>query len=80
VEEVDPALRRDGIGLFLLGSAIVVGAAVWWGLPGVVGHAIFIGVASLIGTLCYVAPSAATADGLANTAASPTAMVRSDGS
>jgi S-DNA-T family DNA segregation ATPase FtsK/SpoIIIE len=56
VEEVDPALRRDGIGLFLLGSAIVVGAAVWWGLPGVVGHAIFIGVASLIGTLCYVAP------------------------
>jgi DNA segregation ATPase FtsK/SpoIIIE, S-DNA-T family len=56
VEEVDPALRRDGIGLFLLGSAIVVAAAVWWGLPGVVGHAIFIGVASTIGTLCYLAP------------------------
>ena len=56
MEDVDPALRRDGIGLFLLGSAIVVGAAVWWGLPGVVGHAIFIGVASTIGTLCYLAP------------------------
>jgi S-DNA-T family DNA segregation ATPase FtsK/SpoIIIE len=56
VEEVDPALRRDGIGLFLLGSAIVVGAAVWWGLPGAVGHAIFVGVASTIGTLCYLAP------------------------
>jgi len=56
VEELDPALRRDGIGLFLLGSAIVVGAAVWWGLPGAAGHAIFIGVASTIGTLCYVAP------------------------
>ncbi len=56
VEEVDPALRRDGIGLFLLGSAIVVGAAVWWGLPGTVGHAIFIGVASTIGTLSYAAP------------------------
>jgi len=56
VEEVDPALRRDGIGLFLLGSAIVVGAAMWWGLPGAVGHAIFIGVASTIGTLSYVAP------------------------
>jgi DNA segregation ATPase FtsK/SpoIIIE, S-DNA-T family len=56
VEEVDPALRRDGIGLFLLGSAIVVGAAAWWGLPGAVGDAIFIGVASTIGTLCYVAP------------------------
>ena len=56
VEEVDPALRRDGIGLFLLGSAIVVGAAMWWGLPGAVGHAIFIGVASTIGTLSYAAP------------------------
>jgi S-DNA-T family DNA segregation ATPase FtsK/SpoIIIE len=56
VEDVDPALRRDGIGLFLLGSAIVVGAAAWWGLPGVVGDAIFIGVASTIGTLCYLAP------------------------
>src|SRR6185503_7187953 len=42
VEEVDSAVRRDGIGLFLLGSAIVVGAAVWWGLPGAVGHAIAI--------------------------------------
>ena len=56
VEEVDPALRRDGIGLFLLGSAIIVAAAVWWGLPGAVGHAILIGVASTIGTLSYVAP------------------------
>jgi S-DNA-T family DNA segregation ATPase FtsK/SpoIIIE len=56
VEDVDPAVRRDGIGLFLLGSAIIVAAAVWWGLPGAVGHGIFIGVASTIGTLCYVAP------------------------
>ena len=56
VKDVDPALRRDGIGLFLLGSAIVVGAAVWWGLPGTVGHAIAIGVASTIGTLSYAAP------------------------
>jgi S-DNA-T family DNA segregation ATPase FtsK/SpoIIIE len=56
VKDVDPALRRDGIGLFLLGSAIVVGATVWWGLPGMVGHTIAIGVASTIGTLSYVAP------------------------
>ena len=56
VEEVDPALRRDGMGLFLVGSAIVVGAAVWRGLPGRVGHGIFLGVASTIGTLCYLAP------------------------
>ncbi|HET9780126.1 MAG TPA: DNA translocase FtsK [Propionibacteriaceae bacterium] len=56
VRDVDPVLRRDGIGLFLLGSAIVVGAAVWWGLPGVVGEAVAMGVASTIGTLSYVAP------------------------
>jgi DNA segregation ATPase FtsK/SpoIIIE, S-DNA-T family len=56
VSEVDPALRRDGIGLFLLGSAIVVGAAVWWGLPGAAGPAIATGVASTIGALSYLAP------------------------
>ncbi len=56
VKEVDPALRRDGIGLFLLGSAIVVGAAVWWGLPGAVGPGIATGVASAIGALSYLAP------------------------
>jgi S-DNA-T family DNA segregation ATPase FtsK/SpoIIIE len=56
VEDVDPAVRRDGIGLFLLGSAIIVAAAVWWGLPGAAGHAIFLAVASTIGTLCYIAP------------------------
>ena len=56
VKDLDPALRRDGIGLFLLGSAIVVGAAVWWGLPGMVGHAIAIGVTSTVGTLSYLAP------------------------
>src|SRR4029450_11843480 len=51
VKEVDPALRRDGIGLFLLGSAIVVWAAMWWGLPGAVGQAIATGVANTIGVL-----------------------------
>jgi DNA segregation ATPase FtsK/SpoIIIE, S-DNA-T family len=56
VEDVDPAVRRDGIGLFLLGSAIIVAAAMWWGLPGAVGNAISIGVATTIGTLSYVAP------------------------
>ncbi len=40
----------------MLGSAIVLGAAVWWGLPGMVGHALAIGVASTVGTLSYLAP------------------------
>ena len=54
--DLDPALRRDGIGLFLVGSAIVIAAEFWFGLPGAVGNAIHIGVATLIGTLAYAAP------------------------
>ncbi len=55
-QDVDPALRRDGIGLFLIGCAIIVAAEFWWGLPGSFGNAIHVGVASVIGTLSYVAP------------------------
>ena len=54
--DLDPALRRDGVGLFLVGCAIVIAAEFWFGLPGVVGNAIHIGVATLIGTLAYAAP------------------------
>ncbi len=54
--DLDPALRRDGVGLFLVGSAIVIAAEFWFGLPGVVGNAIHTGVATLIGTLAYAAP------------------------
>jgi S-DNA-T family DNA segregation ATPase FtsK/SpoIIIE len=32
--EIEPEHRRDGLGLFLLGLAVVVAAAVWWQLPG----------------------------------------------
>lgn len=32
--DLDPEHRRDGVGLFLLGLATVVAAAVWWQLPG----------------------------------------------
>ena len=54
--KVDPALRRDGIGMFLIGCAIIVGAEFWWGLPGRVGDAIHVGISNVIGTLSYVAP------------------------
>ncbi len=32
--DLDPAHRRDGVGLFLLGAALVVAGAVWWQPPG----------------------------------------------
>src|SRR5918995_4259646 len=54
--EVDPALQRDGVGLFLLACALVVGGEFWWGLPDPVGDAIRIGLSSVIGTLSYAAP------------------------
>ena len=54
--DIDPALRRDGVGLFLLACALVVAAAFWWGLPDPVGHTIEVGVSGVIGTLSYAAP------------------------
>jgi DNA segregation ATPase FtsK/SpoIIIE, S-DNA-T family len=32
--DLDPEHRRDGVGLFIIGIALVVAAAVWWQLPG----------------------------------------------
>ena len=54
--DIDPALRRDGVGLFLLACALVVAAEFWWGLPDPMGHLIK-AVSSVIGTLSYAAPS-----------------------
>jgi S-DNA-T family DNA segregation ATPase FtsK/SpoIIIE len=54
--DVDPALRRDGLGLFLLACALVVAAEFWWGLPDPVGQMIKVMVSSVIGTLSYAAP------------------------
>ena len=54
--DLDPALRRDGVGLFLIGTAIIIGAEFWFGLPSSVGTAVHLGVSTLIGTLAYAAP------------------------
>jgi len=54
--EMDPALRRDGAGLFLLGVAVVVAAEFWWGLPEPVGRVVHVGVAGVVGTLAYASP------------------------
>jgi len=54
--DLDPALRRDGAGLFCLGVSIVLAAEFWWGLPDPVGGVLNVGVTSVIGTMAYAAP------------------------
>ncbi|HET6653375.1 MAG TPA: DNA translocase FtsK 4TM domain-containing protein [Nocardioides sp.] len=61
--ELEPEHRRDGAGLFLIGLAVVVAAAVWWQLPGGVGdftRTVVNGSVGLVGwfvplLLCFVA-------------------------
>src|SRR3954454_15507828 len=61
--ELDPEHRRDGAGLFLIGAAVVVAAAVWWQLPGGVGdftRTVVNGSVGLLGwfvplLLCFIA-------------------------
>ncbi|EFQ82446.1 FtsK/SpoIIIE family protein [Aeromicrobium marinum DSM 15272] len=38
--DLDPAHRRDGVGLAVLGLGMVVAAATWWQLPGAAGRVI----------------------------------------
>ncbi|GAB3425680.1 DNA translocase FtsK [Flindersiella endophytica] len=54
--ELDPDLRRDGVGLLLLGLAIVAAAARWWGMPGTVGDAVRTALASTVGVVGYLVP------------------------
>jgi len=54
--ELDPEHRRDGAGLFLLGLAVVVAAAVWWQLPGGVGDTTRTVVNGSVGLLGWFVP------------------------
>jgi DNA segregation ATPase FtsK/SpoIIIE, S-DNA-T family len=54
--ELDPALRRDGLGLLLVGGAIVFASAVWWGLNGPVGVVIREVTGGTVGLLSYAVP------------------------
>jgi len=54
--DLDPAHRRDGLGLALTGAAVVVAAAVWWHIPGAVGDGIRTVVAGSVGVVGWAVP------------------------
>ena len=54
--ELNPEHRRDGAGLFLIGLAVVVAAAVWWQLPGRAGDATRTVVNGSVGLLGWLVP------------------------
>ncbi|GAB2657751.1 FtsK/SpoIIIE family DNA translocase [Kribbella swartbergensis] len=54
--DLDPEHRRDGAGLFLIGLAVVVAAAIWWDLPGAVGHVTRVVVGGSVGMLGWAVP------------------------
>jgi S-DNA-T family DNA segregation ATPase FtsK/SpoIIIE len=54
--DLEPEHRRDGAGLFLVGLAVVVAAAVWWQLPGGIGEFTRTVVAGSVGLLAWFVP------------------------
>src|SRR3954453_19473303 len=56
--ELEPDQRRDGVGLFLLGTAVVVAAAVWWQLPGAVMAVARTVVQGSVGKVGFLVPLA----------------------
>jgi S-DNA-T family DNA segregation ATPase FtsK/SpoIIIE len=56
--DLEPEHRRDGIGLCLLGVAVVVSAAVWWQLPGGVMELVRTVVAGSVGKVGWCVPLA----------------------
>ncbi len=59
--DLDPGLRRDGAGLLLAASAIVVVAVFWFGIPGPVGEWSRWAIQSVVGIAAYATPVALTA-------------------
>ena len=54
--DLEPEHRRDGIGLFLMGLAVVVAAAVWWQLPGGVMDATRTVASGSVGKVGWLVP------------------------
>jgi DNA segregation ATPase FtsK/SpoIIIE, S-DNA-T family len=54
--DLDPAHRRDGAGLAILGLAIITAAAVWWHLGNVVGRHLSTAVRDGFGSAAWAVP------------------------
>src|SRR4051812_3436787 len=54
--DLDPEHRRDGIGLFVIGLAVVAAAAVWWQLPGTVMESVRTIVSGSVGKVGWLVP------------------------
>lgn len=54
--EIEPEQRRDGAGLFMIGLAVVVAAAVWWRLEGGFGEFVRLVTAGTFGVLAWLLP------------------------
>ena len=68
--DLDPAHRRDGAGLAVLGAALVVAGGVWWRLPGPIGTVIVAVVRGAVGSGAVVVPVLARGARVANPASS----------
>ncbi|HXH78788.1 FtsK/SpoIIIE family DNA translocase [Nocardioides sp.] len=54
--DLEPEHRRDGAGLFLIGLAMVIAAAVWWQLPGGVMEFLRQMTAGAVGKVAWLVP------------------------
>ena len=54
--DLDPAHRRDGFGLALIGAAILVAFSVWWHISAGLGSFVSLIVTGLLGSLAWALP------------------------
>jgi DNA segregation ATPase FtsK/SpoIIIE, S-DNA-T family len=64
--DLDPEHRRDGVGLLLMGVAVVTAAAVWWQLPGGPMETLRTIVAGSVGKVGWLVPLMLVVIGLRN--------------
>ncbi|MGE0301071.1 MAG: DNA translocase FtsK, partial [Pseudonocardia sp.] len=63
--DIDPAHRRDGLGVVMLALALVTAAGIWWEAAGPVGRGFATGVAVVVGVGAVLVPVLLAAAGLA---------------